>query len=307
VFAAIIGFVGVVVGALLAAAQSAWLERRRDVRETTTAERLIAAALGVAKQQLETTADTGHWWPTSLPLPLKVWSDQASKISPDIPEDDLGKLGTAFDVMEKLDALAGSRRSETDDTPKLTKDEIEAVNRHLGNVKDARDVLGTRQSVRDHRRHRAGIAIVTAMAIIVAVILGLGTYAAVQFASEQPSVTASSLASSIQTATNANFASCTQGRAFTADWVCTVADLSGPKCNPSLDSAMGSSVLSAEFAAATGCSVTGEAAAEVEVNSKSCWIMQYLKRSPSPSGDRVAVGQPQRIPKPPTGSGCISK
>jgi hypothetical protein len=308
VFAAIIGFVGVVVGALLAASQSAWLERRRDVRETTSAERLIAAALGTAKRQLDTTSDTGCWWPTSLPLPLKAWSDQASKISPDMPEEDLDKLGTAFDVMEKLDALAASRRSESNDTPNLTKDDIAVLNKHLDNVKAARNVLDTRQSARNHRRHRASIFIAATISIIVVAIVGLGAYSAVQFASAPPSVTASSLASSIQTATNVNFASCTQRRRSTADWTCTVADFSGPKCNRSLDSVAGPPVLSAKFASATDCSVTGEGAAEVEVNSKSCWILEYLKRIPSSSDDDpLAAGQPQQISQSPTASGCISK
>jgi hypothetical protein len=288
--------------------QSVWLERRRDVRETTTAERLILAALGVAKRQLETTSRTGLWWPASLPLPVKTWSDQAAKISPDMPEGDLGKLGTAFDVMEKLDALAAGSRTDTNDPPKLAKDDIEELRKRLSNVDDAREVLETRQRARNNRRRRASVFIVATVSVIVLAIAGLGTYAAVNSASEPPSVTASSLASSIQAATNVNFASCTQQRnSSTAGWTCALADLSGTRCNPSLDSPAASPASGATFTSANDCSVTGEDAAEVEVNGKSCWILQYLKGIPSPSDDRLAAGQPEPASQSPTASGCIKK
>jgi hypothetical protein len=308
VSAAIVGLVGVVVGALLAAMQSAWLERRRDARETTTAERLIMAALGVAKRQLDTTTASGRWWPASLPLPLKTWSDQASKISPDIPEDDLGKLGTAFDVMEKLNALAASSRTESDDTPALTTPEIGELKKRLGNVEAAQGVLEARQSARSSRRLRSTIALIATLSVIVLAVVGLGAYTAVNSASEPPSVTASSLDSSIQAATNVNFASCTQQRnSSTAAWTCELADVSGTRCNPSLSSVAGSPVLSATFSPANGCSVTGEDGADVEVNSKSCWILEYLKGIPSPSDDRLAAGQPETTSQSPTASGCIPK
>jgi hypothetical protein len=177
----------------------------------------------------------------------------------------------------------------------------------LGNVKEAVDLLEARESARIRGRHRARISFITTISTIVVALVAAGVFAVVQSITGPPSVTANSLASSIQHTTHVDFASCAQTEESTADWQCVLADLSGPRCSSGLLSASASHASRIELARSPSpdCTVTSEDAVEVEVNKESCYILELLAAIPLPSHEYLAPGQPPNGLKSPTASGCI--
>jgi hypothetical protein len=309
VSAAIIGLLGVVVGALVTALGSVWVERRREIRATANAERGIKSALVDAQRQLETTVEDKSWWPESSPLQVKIWSDQAFNLSPHLPVEDRRKLDDGFAALDMLNKIADSERAENDPLPTLTEVAVEGVRNIEGIVRDALDVLNRRES----GRRRTRLFVITAISLIVVVLATVGITAGARSLTGPPSVTANSLASSIQRTTHVDFASCEQEGTSTADWQCFLADFSGPGCSSGLLSAPASQASRIEFTRAfsTDCAVVGESAVEVEVNKASCYLWQKLKKIPLSSGDhlpvsdQVASGQPPNALQAPTASGCI--
>jgi hypothetical protein len=111
---AVIGVIGVVVGALVAGLLSARAEREKARGRSRVAGSLIASELETSRVRLKGAHEDGRWW--SAELSTRSWQEQGGALAEEAGGDLIDALVAAYDVLESWD---DDRRRCADITPLL--------------------------------------------------------------------------------------------------------------------------------------------------------------------------------------------
>jgi hypothetical protein len=109
---AIIGLVGVIVGAVVTAGLDWLRQSRREAAEAIVARRLVGLELTLALNMLRIAHADGRWWPDAIRLRTDAWEAHKSILAASMPEQEWSMLATAFvgiDYMSQVRVGTASR------------------------------------------------------------------------------------------------------------------------------------------------------------------------------------------------------
>jgi hypothetical protein len=227
--AAIIGLIGVVVGALLGGLTNAWVERRKRSAQAEAAGRIIAGDFEIAEKQLGSAIEedgTTVWWLGDLPT--EGWKTNVKDLALAAPPNILRNVTRAYGILEShnLDLRAAKGQGGPD------ADEL-AISK--GSITDTRVELESRL---DSGSLRTPTRTTKAMLIAVVVFLGLlvaGASLLGAVINSHPDVNATSVAAALENRLGPNaLADCDPSG---GDWKCTVYRLAGPRSTCALTAA----------------------------------------------------------------------
>jgi hypothetical protein len=100
---ALIGLIGVGVGALVTAGIQTWADWRRRRLESRTAARILFGELNEARMGLEQCLEEHGWWPDEFELaPRGLWRDYRDKLAAVMTNHDWHALAGALKYLERL-------------------------------------------------------------------------------------------------------------------------------------------------------------------------------------------------------------
>ena len=102
---AVIGVLGVIIGALLTTALAVQLEARARRRAALGASRLLAAELRNVRAMVANTAKHGQWW--TSPLPTSAWEAHQINVAAELESSTVDGLSKCYATLGTLNSAAG--------------------------------------------------------------------------------------------------------------------------------------------------------------------------------------------------------
>lgn len=180
---ALIGLIGIAVGAVLGGLIQLWVEARKRHRAAHTAGLLIGAELDVITGRLESAKPNGgRWW--SGNLPSEAWKAHRSELAADVDPQLLAKLSKIYTNVDRWDV----NREQPDKPPA-----VDELDKDIAWFKSVRNELGNYAS-----RLYSPVLVATRRSVsLLAVTAALLVGAWFTF-TPRPNVTATTVASALQ-------------------------------------------------------------------------------------------------------------
>jgi hypothetical protein len=228
---AVVGLIGIVIGALLGGYKDLALARRQEQRKATEAETGLAQDLENARETLcsHLERDVYWWWEASSAPSLKAWEQHRGALA-FLPEDVLAQLEVTFDSLRDLNARSAREVAEADAAqrdaesgrsvklPEIAFGETDAtlVTRVLKQVDKALDRLRNRAKARAGRK-KATVIVAVAVAVLV-----IAASITVPLTLPGDPLSAASIGNVLQRELDASSAACTPAGTSNDEWDCTV-------------------------------------------------------------------------------------
>jgi hypothetical protein len=127
VAAAVIAFIGVLVGAMLTGLVTSQIEGRKRRLTALRGGRLIASELRVVSTLLTVNADQGQWWTGELPT--REWTTHNPELATDIDEETLDHLTGTYAAIGTLTEARALARTAAEPSAKPTNIVVALVHR----------------------------------------------------------------------------------------------------------------------------------------------------------------------------------
>jgi hypothetical protein len=262
--AALIGLLGLVVGALLTGVTTLWVEGNKRRKSAAVAAYLIAGELGRAQGRVDSAlkADPKQWWLGDLPT--SAWQERLMELGFKASPDLLQNLSDAYVIIDRLNVDRGLGEMPETTATELQNTDLPAIKI----VKDKLDGIAGSLAVKREWRltRRWGFGIAAAIIVVVALIALIVP---------RPDVNSNTMAAVVETWSGSHsLASCNpQG----VDWSCNVTRLSGPRSacelsastsstSTSADRLIATSAISSDSASSGSQMFSGTACTETAVN-----------------------------------------
>jgi hypothetical protein len=279
--AALIGLIGVVVGALLTGFASLWVEEKKRQRSAAVAAYLIADELATSYGRIESALDANpmQWWLGDLPT--RAWQEHLKDLGFKASADSLQDLANAYIIIDRLNVDRGSDELPAKLVTELQTADLPAIKIVKDNLCTTAKSLSVNPKLRGLRRRSSQVA--AALIFVVALIAVIVPH---------PDVNSTTMASVVESwFGNHSFASCDP---HGVDWSCNVLQLSGSRNACGLETSIASTGTSAArvvtAAVASGNSTTSSAP---EVLGEACTdtVVDHINLSTTAN---LVVGLPQR-------------